>query len=115
LQEWKHLSSASSLCGACTEVCPVKINLHHHLLHNRRNSVRGHFSPLEKIFQQGMTYIMRHPALYKFAGQMGRLAQPLQRLVSGTVLDPLRPWTKTRTFPDLAKKSFRQLWDERKK
>src|SRR5215469_5135694 len=115
LQDWKHLSSASSLCGACTEVCPVKINLHHHLLHNRRNSVQGHFSLFEKIFQQGMTYIMRHPALYKFAAQMGRLAQPLQRLVSGSILDPLRPWTKTRTFPELAKKSFRRQWAERKK
>jgi len=115
LQQWKHLSSASSLCGACTEVCPVKINLHHHLLHNRRNAVHEHFSPLEKIFQNVMTFMMRHPAFYKFAAQMGRLAQPLQRLVSGTVLDPLRPWTKTRSFPPLAKKSFRQQWAERKK
>ena len=34
LQNWKHLSSASSLCGACTEACPVGIDLHHHLLQN---------------------------------------------------------------------------------
>ncbi len=39
LQQWKHLSQASSLCGACTEACPVKIDLHHHLLQNRRNAV----------------------------------------------------------------------------
>jgi L-lactate utilization protein LutB len=38
LQDWKHLSYASSLCGACTETCPVKIDLHHHLLQNRRNA-----------------------------------------------------------------------------
>jgi ferredoxin len=38
LQDWKHLSNASSLCGACTEACPVKIDLHHHLLQNRRNA-----------------------------------------------------------------------------
>src|ERR1700683_3795163 len=38
LQDWKHLSGASSLCGACTETCPVKIDIHHHLLHNRRNA-----------------------------------------------------------------------------
>jgi L-lactate dehydrogenase complex protein LldF len=115
LQQWKHLSAASSLCGACTEVCPVQINLHHHLLHNRRNAVREDASPLEKIFQAGMTFIMTHTALYKIAAQMGRLAQPLQRMVSGTLLDPLRPWTKTRSFPALAKKSFRQQWAERKK
>ena len=40
LQEWKHLSNASSLCGACTSACPVKIDLHHHLLHNRRNAAK---------------------------------------------------------------------------
>jgi L-lactate dehydrogenase complex protein LldF len=114
LQEWKHLSLASSLCGACTEVCPVKINLHHHLLHNRRNAVRGEPSFLEKIFQNLMTFVMTHPPLYKFATQMGRLAEPLQRLVSGTIFDPLRPWTKTRSFPPLAEKSFKQLWRERK-
>jgi len=42
LQEWKHLSYASSLCGACTEACPVKIDLHHHLLQNRRNGMAAH-------------------------------------------------------------------------
>ena len=41
LQQWKHLSHASSLCGACTATCPVKIDLHHHLLRNRRNAVEG--------------------------------------------------------------------------
>src|SRR3954468_13928886 len=40
LQNWKHLSYASSLCGACTEACPVKIDLHHHLLQNRRNAAK---------------------------------------------------------------------------
>ena len=38
LQDWKHLSGASSLCGACTEACPVKIDLHHHLLQHRRTA-----------------------------------------------------------------------------
>ena len=115
LKDWHHLSSASSLCGACTEVCPVKINLHHHLLHNRRNDVKLEGSFFEKIFQNVMTYMMINPILYKTAAQLGRWAQPLQRLVAGTILDPLRPWTKTRSFPPLAKKSFHQLWQERKK
>ncbi len=41
LNEFQHLSYASSLCGACTDVCPVKIDLHHHLLENRRDAVRS--------------------------------------------------------------------------
>lgn len=40
MEEFKHLSEASTLCGACTEVCPVKINLHKLLLYNRRNAVK---------------------------------------------------------------------------
>ncbi len=114
LQDWKHLSQASSLCGACTETCPVKIDLHHHLLHNRRNAVRLHPAPVEKLFQAGFSFVMCRPKLYALAARLARLAQPLQRLIQGTILDPLRPWTKSRSFPSLAVKSFHQLWQERK-
>ncbi len=115
LQDWKHLSHASSLCGACTETCPVRINLHHHLLHNRRNAVRMRTACLEKLIQTGFTLMMRRPNVYQFAARVGRIVQPLQRLIRGTFFDPLRAWTKTRSFPPLAQKSFRELWRERKK
>ncbi len=114
LQDWKHLSQASSLCGACTETCPVKINLHHHLLHNRRNAARARPARLEKLIQSGFVLMMRQPAFYQLAARVGRIAQPLQRLIRGTIFDPLCAWTKTRSFPPLAKKSFRELWRERK-
>ena len=65
LQDWKHLSQASSLCGACTETCPVKINLHHHLLHNRRNAVRARPARLEKLLQAGFVFMMCRPGLYR--------------------------------------------------
>ncbi|MGA9778851.1 MAG: LutB/LldF family L-lactate oxidation iron-sulfur protein [Limisphaerales bacterium] len=115
LQDWKHLSQASSLCGACTETCPVKINLHHHLLHNRRNAAKGRPARFGKLIQTGFEFIMRRPELYEWVARIGRIMQPLQRLVRGTILDPLRAWTKTRSFPPLAEKSFRELWRQRKK
>lgn len=115
LQDWKHLSQASSLCGACTETCPVKINLHHHLLHNRRNAVWERPARFEKLIQTGFVFVMCRPGLYEWIGRLGRILQPLQRLVRGTVLDPLRAWTKTRSFPPVADKSFRERWRERKK
>jgi L-lactate dehydrogenase complex protein LldF len=115
LQDWKHLSQASSLCGACTETCPVKIDLHHHLLHNRRNAVRRHPALLEKFLQAAFAFVMCRPGLYALAGQLARIAQPLQRLVQGTILDPLRPWTKSRSFPPLAPRSFHRLWRERRR
>jgi L-lactate dehydrogenase complex protein LldF len=114
LQDWKHLSQASSLCGACTETCPVKINLHHHLLHNRRNAARAATSPFEKLLCAGFAFIMRRPALYHWTAKLARALQPMQGLVQGTLLDPLRAWTKTRSFPRVAEKSFRELWRERK-
>ena len=113
LHDWKHLSSASSLCGACTETCPVKINLHHHLLHNRRNAARTEPSFTEKIMYRGFAFAMLRPKVYQMAAEFARLLQPVRQAVNGTFLDPLRPWTKTRSFPPIAEKSFRDLWRER--
>ena len=50
LEEWKHLSHASSLCGNCTEVCAVKINLHELLLENRHEAAESGYAPfVEKM------------------------------------------------------------------
>jgi L-lactate dehydrogenase complex protein LldF len=114
LHDWKHLSQASSLCGACTETCPVKIDLHHHLLHNRRNVARAHPAPVEKFLQAGFAFMMCRPGFYALAARLARIVQPFHSLVRGTILDPLRAWTKTRSFPPLAPRSFHELWRERK-
>ncbi len=114
LQNWKHLSFASSLCGACTEACPVGIDLHHHLLQNRRNAMRGQPTWWEKILYANFAFLMRRPALYQLAGRIGKIVLPLRGLVAGTPLDPLRPWTKTREFPAMARQSFQDYWKERK-
>jgi L-lactate dehydrogenase complex protein LldF len=114
LQNWKHLSSASSLCGACTEACPVGINLHHHLLHNRRNAMRGKPLWWEKILYGGFVFLMRRPALYRIAGRLGSIFFPLHKLVNGTPLDPLQSWTRTRRFPAPARESFGDYWRKRK-
>ena len=113
LQDWKHLSFASSLCGACTEACPVKINLHHHLLHSRRNAASAKPSLSEKILYRLFAFTMQRPRVYQLATELARLMQPLQFVVNGSVLDPLRPWTKTRSFPAMPQKSFRDLWREK--
>ena len=110
LQEWKHLSAASSLCGACTEACPVKIDLHHHLLQNRRNAIRIKPVPGEKVAFTGFAWMMSRPAIYRLAATFGRIFQPLHPLVDGTILDPLIAWTRTRAFPNLAPSSFHEQW-----
>jgi L-lactate dehydrogenase complex protein LldF len=114
LQNFKHLSSASSLCGACTETCPVGIDLHHHLLHNRRNAAREKPLWWEKILYTGFAFLMRRPALYRIAGKLGAILFPLRKFVDGTPLDPLRNWTRTRDFPAPARESFADYWRKKK-
>jgi L-lactate dehydrogenase complex protein LldF len=114
LQEWKHLSSASSLCGACTETCPVRIDLHHHLLHNRRNAVAQQPPRLERSGFGAFVYLMNHPRIYRNLVKWGRALQKLHPLVNGTRLDPLYPWTRTREFPKIENQTFKEYWRQRK-
>jgi L-lactate dehydrogenase complex protein LldF len=114
LQDWKHLSNASSLCGACTEICPVKIDLHHHLLHNRRNASAARPSVLEKFAYRIFGMVANEPKFWRLAKKIGWLTQPLQRAVKGSALDPAKAWTKTRDLPPLPRESFKDWWSRRK-
>ncbi len=114
LQDWKHLSASSSLCGACTEACPVKIDLHHHLLHNRRNAATGKPSVLERLAYHAFAFVANRPALWLFGKEVARLFQPLHVFVKGSYLDPARPWTATRDTPEMAPESFKEWWRNRR-
>lgn len=113
LQEWKHLSSASSLCGACTEVCPVKIDLHHHLLQNRRNAARQKPSFSERLAFKLFAFVINRPGLYRWSKRAGRVAQRFHFLVKGSFLDPARAWTRTRELPPVARQTFKEYWAAR--
>jgi len=113
LMDWKHLSYASSLCGACTEVCPVKIDLHHHLLHNRRNAVATQPDPSEQLAFRLFAFLTRFPRLVNF---LARLSRPLLPFVQR--FEPLLPalikaWTSSRDLPPIASQSFRDYWRKR--
>ncbi|HTB84675.1 MAG TPA: LutB/LldF family L-lactate oxidation iron-sulfur protein [Candidatus Sulfotelmatobacter sp.] len=114
LQDWKHLSGASSLCGACTETCPVKIDLHHHLLQNRRNAVKQKPSFGEQVGFKLFAFGAKRPTLWKFGMEMARIFQPVQTLLNRTPLDPVKPWTNSRDLPPLAQESFKDWWRNRK-
>jgi len=113
LQDWKHLSFSSSLCGACSETCPVKIDLAHHLLQNRRNASEEKASFLWKTGFKIFSFIFNRPALYKLIGPLGRIGQKLHPIVKGTKLDPAYSWTKTREAPKIAPQTFKEYWRNR--
>ena len=113
LNEWKHLSYASSLCGACTETCPVKINLHHHLLQNRRNASRRRPTWWQKLAFKAFAPMATRPALWSLVTKLGRFGQKFHGLVRGRFLDPAYAWTKTRNLPPIAGQTFREWWRTR--
>jgi len=113
LQDWKHLSYSSSLCGACTEACPVKIDLHHHLLHNRRNAASGKPVWWERLAFAGFGFLMNSPKLYEWLKPLARFGQKFHPLVKGAKLDPAYAWTQSRELPQVAKQTFKEYWRER--
>lgn len=118
LAEFKHLSYASSLCGNCSEVCPVHIELHHHLLQNRRNSVRkGLGGEIERLAFRAWAWAMSNARRYRWANRLGRIGLRVLSTpaIKGSMLDPMRGWTETREFPPMADESFKDWWRNRER
>ncbi|HVZ58024.1 MAG TPA: LutB/LldF family L-lactate oxidation iron-sulfur protein [Chitinophagaceae bacterium] len=107
LEEWKHLSFASSLCGNCTEVCAVKINLHELLLENRHEAVESGFSTLP----ERVAWKVWKKAMLK-RSWMNLASGP----VKGRVVNSLiKGWHRHRSELQFPKKSFNQQWVEKHK
>jgi len=116
LQDWKHLSQASSLCGACTEACPVKIDLHHHLLQTRRNAMAGKPVWWEKMAFRAFGFLATRAWLLAKLIPFGRFGQKwFHWIVKGGPLDPARVWTETRDLPPIAARTFADLWRAKKR
>jgi len=103
--EWKHLSYASSLCGNCTEVCAVKINLHELLLENRYEAVRGkHISLFERIAWKAW----RKSSLSRKLMNAGN-----SKIKNWAMQKMFRRWTAHRGNLHFTEKTFNQLWTEK--
>ena len=106
------LPFACSLCGSCTDVCPVKIDLHHQLLTWRKLiAVRG-LVPLGKRISMGLVAaVFKRPWLYNLGGNIARWVTP--KLPRFLIYNPLNVWGKQREIPEFSKESFRQAWKKR--
>ena len=107
MQEFKHLSYASTLCGKCTEVCPVKIDIHKLLLLNRKSSVDNGLSPKT----ENWIWLFWKKAMLK-RNKMDKGGAKIKNFMLKQFFK--KQWGERRDLPEVAAKSFNQLWRERK-
>lgn len=107
MEDFKHLSYASSLCGKCSEVCPVKIDIHKMLLLNRRDAVKeGLNTSMENWAWKGFSHLM--------------VKRSLMDIISGTVKNFFLKtfikgtWGSRRNVPEFSSKSFSEQWKKNK-
>jgi len=107
MKEWKHLSYASSLCGNCTEVCAVKINLHELLLENRYEAVESGAAPwAEKIAWK----VWKQASLHRSMMNMGN-----DKLKNWMINKVFKGWTHSRADLNFTPKTFNEMWREKHK
>ncbi len=115
LQDPKHnysLPYACSLCGSCTEVCPVKIPLAQQLLTWRGEIVRMRLLPLQKrLAMKAASIVFRNTWLYNLSGKMARWFMPL--MPRFLIYNRLNAWGKHRELPVFPKHSFRELYEKK--
>lgn len=131
LAKTKQLPYASSLCGACREVCPVKIDIPAMLLHLRGEIAEGTEAdtsssdedfkpkPAERFAFAVFGIAWRHPVIYRFSTYVARLMQKAfmdrgrmrapARLASRAV-SPALAWMDGRDAPQIAPRAFREIW-----
>ena len=113
------LANASSLCGACVEVCPVKIPITDILLRLRRDRVRnknarhwtdleGGKSRLELLAWKGWKQVLSQPGLYR---NLASLLSTIGNLLPAQI-PVLRQWTRSRSLPRFSIKPLHKLVEE---
>jgi L-lactate dehydrogenase complex protein LldF len=105
MENYKHLSYASSLCGNCTEVCPVRINLHELLLENRHEAVENGKSTLAERIAWKMW-------------KQASLNRKMMNLASGNIKNKVvnkifKGWTQHRSELQFPAKTFNEMWKDK--
>jgi L-lactate dehydrogenase complex protein LldF len=117
------LPFASSLCGACAEVCPVKIDIPRVLLELRSEEKTAETQTganrWERLAFRAFAWLMTHPRIYEMAGKAAAWFAPetngkwLSRAPAWMNIGPMRAWLGTRDLPPAPARSFREMWRRR--
>jgi L-lactate dehydrogenase complex protein LldF len=103
------LPFASTLCGSCDGVCPVKIPIHDTLLGQRRTlAARGLVSPGKRLGMAFLSLVLRRRAAYEAAGRLLRFA--LRAFPRFLLYGPWNVWGRRRELPAPPAESFRETW-----
>jgi L-lactate dehydrogenase complex protein LldF len=115
IEQAKSLPFASSLCGACYEVCPVLIDIPAVLLHLRAKAVEAVGGRGERLSMKALGWTFEGRRRFELAQRLGRIAQRpfLRRGAIERLPGQLGGWTSTRDLRPLARQSFRDWWKER--
>ncbi len=113
MKKYADLPFASTLCGSCSNVCPVKIDIHEQLYKWRQVIVQAGNAPIaKKAAMQTMTWVLSSPAIYHTAGKAGRW---FMANVPFVVKNSLNPWYKQREMPEAPANSFGEWYKKNKK
>ena len=113
----KDLAHASSLCGACVEACPVRIDIPRMLIDLRREVDDKKIAPwTERVAFKLLARLLQHPRLYRFAAKAGRIMQKPFASDGRIGRLPLffGEWTRTRDLPPVASRTFQERWASEK-
>src|SRR2546425_823976 len=111
----KELAHASSLCGACADACPVRIDIPRMLIELRQGGVESKTAPwAERVVFKTLGRLLTRPALYRLSARLARLFQ--RPFVRDGVIRRLPlffgHWTRTRDLPPVAAPTFSERWAE---
>jgi L-lactate dehydrogenase complex protein LldF len=113
MKQYADLPFASTLCGSCSNVCPVKIDIHQQLYKWRQVLVQHGYSPAsKKVAMKSMATVLSNPALYKMAGKTVRW---FIKHLPFTVNNKLNAWYKQRDMPEAPDQSFNEWYKKNRK
>jgi len=113
MKKYADLPFASTLCGSCSNVCPVKINIHEQLYRWRQDLVKQGYAPTsKKIGMNAMQTVLSNPGIFRIGGWLGR---KLLKRFPFMVNNRFNPWWWQRDMPEPPATSFREWFQKNRK